>query len=119
MLIEETFIDATDYDATDQKSVFGKSEPHEPYTDHPGDLFRDLQREYGRCTGHVYQDTISRGTIAIGWVFLGRQRYDGSNKTYLREVWVTLFDECEHGDPLELTKGGKPTGLKHHVLKQA
>lgn len=117
MLIREEFVDL------DQNAIFGSSDPHEPYTDHTGALFRDLQREYGRCTGHVYIDTKSRGTLAIGWVFVSRQKYGDSNDTYLREVWVTLFDECEEDDPehLTLTRGEheSPSGMKYHVLKAA
>jgi hypothetical protein len=106
-----TYIDA------DQGAIFGEDpEPQETWTDNIGKLFRDCMQEYGRCTSKVYIDT-KHGTDAIGWVFLGRQQYDDSKDTYLREVWVTLFEDCEPGDPRELTLKGKPTGLRYRVLK--
>jgi len=116
MLIQETFVNDT------LGSLFGESEPYEPWIDHSGSLFRTMQAEYGRCRGHVYQDT-KQGVIAIGWVFESRQKYtDDPDDMYLRAVWVTVFDECEHGDPAELSqeKGRSfiKTGLKYHVLKR-
>lgn len=114
MLIQEAFVDLT------ENSRFGSDAPYEPYHQEPGPLFRDLRQEYGRCTGKVYLDTESRGVIAIGWVFVSRQRYTDCNDTYLREVWVTLYEECEHGDPHELTqvrgRQSIATGLKYHTI---
>lgn len=51
--------------------------------------YRDLQREYGRCTGRVYVDT-EHGVKAVGWFFISAQRYEDTNERYLRGAWVTL-----------------------------
>jgi hypothetical protein len=120
MLISETFINAT------KGYQFGNSEPYEPFTDDTGRLFRSLQREYGRCQSRVYIDT-KNGTKAIGWVFSKVMTYEDARadwskdqREYVREVWVNLYDECEHGDPAELSKThGRErcaTGLKYHEL---
>lgn len=55
-----------------------------------GSAYRRFQEEYGRCTGHVHQD--SDDAMAIGWVFEKRVPYDDTPKeTYLREVWITMY----------------------------
>ena len=116
MLIQETYVDA------DREIRYGESEPYEPFTDDPGKLFRNLRREYGRCKGYIYSDSANKGALAIGWIFEGTTKYDDSEDTYKREVWVTLFDECEHDHDAELTEnhGRKQvkTGLRYHVLKK-
>ena len=53
-----------------------------------GDIYRLLQREFGRCTGKVYIDP----GIHVGWCFESRQRYEDTNEPYLREAWVSLVD---------------------------
>ncbi len=60
-----------------------------------GEIYRASQKEHGRCTGKVYIDTQSRGTISVGWVFVKRQQYDDSQETFLMETWVTLLDKDE------------------------
>jgi len=55
-----------------------------------GDLFRQSQSEYGRCIGPMYRDQKNGPPVEIGWVFEGRDRYDGERRTYLREVWVEV-----------------------------
>lgn len=84
-------------------------DPYESFTADPGELYRFLRKEYGRCTGAVYVDPAGGGPPRrIGWVFLGRDtyqdapRYDrerhGSRRawreqwTYLREVWATVHE---------------------------
>lgn len=76
--------------------IFGESGWYEPYTDNVGKLFRSLQREFGRCMGHVYVDTETETSI-VGWVFRKRMEYEDAHRirrkedrTYIREVWVTL-----------------------------
>ena len=80
---QETFIDL------DQGTRFGESPVYETFTDDKGELYRSNQREYGRCKGRVFIDT-PKGVKAVGWVFVGRQRYEDTGEPYLREVWVTL-----------------------------
>ncbi len=86
MLIQENFINRT------EGYRFGDSDKYEPFTDDLGRLYKFLMAEYGRCTSRVYVDTKQNGTKAVGWVFIKRMKYEDCNKTYLREVWVTLFD---------------------------
>lgn len=63
------------------------SETVEGYT--RGEIYRMMQREYGRCTSSVYVDT-DRGTKKTGWYFVSRQRYEDTNEPYLRGAWITL-----------------------------
>ena len=101
MLVSETFINAT------EGYQFGDSEPYEPYTDDVGRLFREMQKEYGRCVSSVYVDEPSGTKLAdtgqpsgkvkrIGWVFQKRMEYEGyrghGERFYTREVWVMLHD---------------------------
>lgn len=86
--IRETFVDLN------QNVRFGDSEWYEPYTGEDlSKLYKNCIREYGRCTGNVYQDMTAdgkAGPVKVGWVFLKRMPYENSRgKTYLREVWVT------------------------------
>jgi len=69
--------------------IFGESDWYEPYTDDRGRLFRDLQREYGRCVSKMYVDEIDGQPSVIGWVFSKRMAYeDNPHRSYIREVWV-------------------------------
>lgn len=81
--IHETYVNVT------LGHIFGESDWHEPYTTDKGQLFRDMQSEYGRCTGKVYVDTKA-GTLAIGWVFVKRMKYVDCDDYYLQETWVTF-----------------------------
>ena len=76
----------------DRDCRFGETEPYESFTDDVGKLFRSLMKEYGRCISKVFIDTKAGVTKAVGWVFLKRDKYEGSQDTYLREVWVTLHN---------------------------
>lgn len=53
----------------------------------PGEVFRELRSEYGRCISKVYVDT-DEGAKPIGWVFEKRNTYDRSEDTYLQHAWV-------------------------------
>jgi hypothetical protein len=54
-----------------------------------GELFRFSVREHGRCIGRVYVDTDD-GTVATGWVFQKRVKYQDDDETYLHETWITV-----------------------------
>jgi hypothetical protein len=88
--VSETFLNKT------KDFRFGDTEPYETYTDTIGQLFREMQREYGRCVSRVYTDA-SGTTKQIGWVFEKRMQYEDArgNDTerdyYIREVWVTVY----------------------------
>ncbi len=103
MLVQETYIDP------EHGYSLGETDPYPPYTDDIGKLFRNYQREYGACTSRVYIDgTDPARPTPVGWVFTKRTDYDDmvhgrssdcpttgyhrEHHTYIREVWVTLFD---------------------------
>lgn len=85
---EERFINETEH------SSFGESGLYETAYDKPGDLFRAMQREYGRCISKVYMDRVDGTTQAIGWVFESRDKYQDDDETYLRHVWVTVHNSA-------------------------
>lgn len=65
--------------------------------DDMGELYRMLQREYGRCKSKIYIDTEGGGAQHIGWYFESREEYADAHrayfsgaKTYLRGTWATL-----------------------------
>lgn len=117
--------------ATNEYRYGDSGVPQECYTNDTGRLYRSLAREFGRCTGKVYVDTESRGTIAVGWVFVKRCEYEGQRRrgtpeTYLREVWVTLYERLDDdGQPFDddndydLLDGcddrGRPTFQYHKI----
>lgn len=85
----------------------GASGWYEPYTEDVGRLFRNMQREYGRCAGHVYIET-GGDVVPIGWVFEKKQAYEtrwyqreGADGYYMQSTWITLGwkDELAPNDP--------------------
>ena len=72
--------------------TIGESGVYETFTDKRGQLFRSLQKEYGKCTSSVYVDCKSGGTKRIGWVFEQTAHYEDTNEPYTRETWVTLHE---------------------------
>ena len=80
--IQETYVNETD------GHIIGESDWYEPYTDNRGRLFREMQRDYGRCVSKMYVDEIDGQPSAIGWVFSKRMQYEDCPRTYTREVWV-------------------------------
>lgn len=58
-----------------------------------GAIYRECQREYGRCTGSVYVDRDGGPPERIGWHFVSRQQYEDTGEPYLRGAWVSLFTE--------------------------
>lgn len=61
----------------------------------PGEAFRWLLREYGRCVSKVYVDLPDKPAAHVGWVFEKRDRHEDTGETYLRHVWVTFLERCE------------------------
>lgn len=82
---QETYLNRT------ENHGIGESDVYETFAETPGELYRAMVAEYGRCIGRVYVDSAD-GPKAIGWVFVKRMRYEDSPETYLREVWVTLHE---------------------------
>jgi hypothetical protein len=82
--IRETYVNKT------EGHHFGERVRRDPPSADPGALFRACRSEYGRCVSRIYVDTDD-GPKACGWVFQRRERYEDSEETYLREVWVELL----------------------------
>ena len=65
-----------------------------------GEIYREMQREYGRCVSKMYKDLANNeqghAYVQIGWVFEKRVKYDDSKETFLQETWVSLADRHEH-----------------------
>jgi len=84
MLVQESCVNATEgYRRSD-------SEVYDAWCDTPGELFRECQKDHGRCTGKVYIDLADDEVQQIGWVFQKRRQYTDCNETYLAETWVTV-----------------------------
>lgn len=96
LYISETHVNATEH------YVYNELSPYETRFDTIGDLYRSLQREYGKCISAMYIDYTDRvKTQKIGYVFQSRTKYENNNKMYLREVWIRIFTKNE--DTGELT----------------
>jgi hypothetical protein len=78
--VQENWVDAS------RGIRIGDSDIYEAFTSSPGELFRDLQREYGRCGGKVY---VGEGQ-QVGWWFEKKKQYDDSEDTFTLQTWVTL-----------------------------
>jgi hypothetical protein len=57
-----------------------------------GELYRDLQAEYGRCTSKMYLDFKDGSTWHIGWCFEKRVKYTDVDETYLQEAWISVIE---------------------------
>ena len=81
---------------------------HEEVTDledtyfDPDNLYRSLQKEFGRCISKVYVDTKEQQVMHVGWVFQKRKLFrdeygaDPRDKgSYLAETWVSLLSKDE------------------------
>jgi hypothetical protein len=88
LYIQETYVNAT------EGHRFYDGEVYETSSETTGELYRRLRDEYGRCTGKVYIDKPDGGAQAVGWVFIGRQKYEDTGEPYLREVWVTVHERA-------------------------
>jgi len=60
-----------------------------------GELFRALRKEYGRCASLMYRDQPDGTSTVVGWVFVGRDAYQDSPDTYIREVWAEVATAAE------------------------
>jgi len=84
IFIRETFINAT------EGYKIGNTEVYDTCQTTPGPLFRDLQKEHGRCVSKLYLDVKGGGRKAIGWVFHKRRMYTDCDTAYLQETRVDL-----------------------------
>jgi hypothetical protein len=73
---------------------------YEPYTDNRKRLFRECQKDYGRCISSIYVDTPN-GTKTVGWYFERKEQYEDAGRYgrdpeyYIRGVWVHLRETEE------------------------
>ena len=74
----------------------GDSGWQETFADNPGDLYRALVREHGRCVSKMYRDRDGKPPIVCGWVFQKRRQYDDCSETYLAETWVEVSTTPPH-----------------------
>lgn len=74
-----------------ENHMVGNEDIFETRYDNPGDMYRHCLRFYGKCVSKVYIDKGDK-TIAVGWVFHKRTKYEDSKETYLQETWVTLYE---------------------------
>lgn len=96
---QETYINAT------EGYRYGGTDIYETRFDSLGDLYRFVQKEFGRCISRMYIDVkpgaavleanrvwpVKNGVQQVGWVFQGRARYEDSKDTYLKETWVHVY----------------------------
>lgn len=92
MLVEISHIA---HESEERSYSLGDEPLFEPFTgDDIGRLFRECQREYGKCISKIYIDSTSGETKAIGWVFQKKREYeDDKSRTYVHEAWVTLHEK--------------------------
>lgn len=81
LMIQETHVNKT------EGYQLGETDYYEPLHENPGELFRSLQREHGRCISKMYQDKYGQ-VLMCGWVFEKRVQYSDCSETYLCEMWV-------------------------------
>ena len=87
LFVKESYINRT------RDACYGETDVYETAYANLGDLYRALAKEYGRCTCTVHIDRKDAAPLTVGWVFVQRVKYDDSDKTYLRETWVTVYAE--------------------------
>ncbi len=98
LMVSEVYINQT------KGHGFGDSGWYEAYTDDRGELYRAMQKEFGRCVSKMYRDQKNAPPIAVGWVFQSRQQYDdwgrfqGGDRYYIREVWVEVREGTKDED---------------------
>jgi hypothetical protein len=99
MLLETTYLNRTENYRVHDERIDLKDTYNLDDNPTVGDIFREMVKEHGRCTGKVYVDYLHRdskyGPYPVGWVFQKRVKYDDCKETYLQEVWVTLLDKYE------------------------
>lgn len=59
----------------------------------PGEIYRQCQKEFGRCTSKVYIDGEDGVAIPIGWYFQKKSHYSDTNEPYLVGAWVMYRQE--------------------------
>jgi hypothetical protein len=92
LFVKESWVEITKTDDEEERRLgLGESDVYETFTDNRGDLYRSLQKTYGRCVSKVYHG--EKDPKEIGWVFVQRQKYQDADETYLQETWVTVHTQ--------------------------
>ena len=89
LFVQENLMEVQNINTDDEKRILlNESDIYETFTNDRGELYRSLQKEYGRCISKVY---VGETDIKeIGWVFVKREMYNDCNETYLQETWITV-----------------------------
>jgi hypothetical protein len=87
LMINESWVNAT------KGWRLGESGVYETYTDKVFDLFRSMQKEYGRCISKMYVDEKNGNVRHIGWVFQKRKQYEDCKETYVQETWISVHEK--------------------------
>jgi len=88
LYVRETHVNKT------ENLMIGESEVYESWTSSPGQLFRALQNEFGRCTSSMFVDKPDGTAQKIGWVFEKIESYyDMPREKYLKETWVSVYEK--------------------------
>jgi hypothetical protein len=102
LYVEETHVD------TKEDCRYWASEIEETDYESVGAIYRAMRSQYGRCVSKVYIDTMQNGVQATGWVFRGKVVNDENPYRepykYVREVWVSVYEECDPEDPRALVR---------------
>ena len=77
----------------DRRIHFGDTGVVESAYEDIGKLFRELQREHGRCTGKVFIDTKAGDRQHIGWVFEKKDEYTDTHESFIHETWITVHED--------------------------
>lgn len=87
MYTKETYINRS------ENVMIGESDFLETWTDNIGELFRSLQKEYGRAQKMFIDDPDTGAPKQVGWVFTGKDHYTDTGEPYTREVWVEVHEK--------------------------
>jgi hypothetical protein len=65
------------------------------------DLFKSLQKEYGRCMGKIFVDRydglLGDTAVQVGWIFEKKVKYDDTDAYFTQATWVAVHTkEPEH-----------------------
>jgi hypothetical protein len=87
LMVNESWVNAT------KGWRCGESGVYETCVNNVYQLFRAMQKEYGRCVSKMYVDEANGKAKHIGWVFQKRRQYDDCKETYIQETWVSVHEK--------------------------
>jgi len=77
----------------EEKCLIGDPEMYEPFTENIGLLFKDLQKDFGRCVSKMYVDDSEGNSHHVGWVFQKRCKYEDTKEMFTLETWISLHED--------------------------